>query len=279
MKSRRYLEYLVVVILAVALSILGSLIFLPKSGETAAASSALHKIKERGVLRAGLPVSGGLPVASRDASGAVIGFLPDLAAEMAAALEVKLEVVDTTDPNRFPYLQNGTIDFAWGTITLPRNEVVSFSRPADLGAQSGLVLKSSGIADYENMGGKKIVVVTGSTGDILASKQWPNNEFVRVDAVSTAIQAVQSGQADICIGDWAAFNEAGKTDSNLLLLPILKYEAVGLMLPQGDVVWKEWVDNFLNDILVTGTTTSGDFTSIYRKWFELDPNPELMRWM
>lgn len=274
--QKKYIEYLVLLVLAVAISYFAFSQLQPKTAN-ATEVSTLQKIKERGTLRAGIPVAG-LPVATRDENGNIVGFLPDIAEEMAKALEVKLEIIDTTDPNRFPYLQNGTIDFAWGTITLPRNEVVSFSRPADLGAQSGLVMDSSSITDYESMEGKKIVVVTGTTGDIIATKLYPNNEFIRVDQVSTAIQTVQSGQADICIGDWSAFFLAQKTDSKLVLLPIIRYEGVGFMLPHGDEIWKEWVDNFLNDLYATGTTTSGNGRDIYRKWLQMEPNPDLFRW-
>src|SRR5262245_1906432 len=62
------------------------------------AQSTLDQVVSRGSLRCGIPI-GGLPVAAKDASGNIVGSVPDLCAEMAKGLGVKLDIVDTPTPD------------------------------------------------------------------------------------------------------------------------------------------------------------------------------------
>jgi hypothetical protein len=77
----------------------------------------LDQVVSRGSLRCGIPI-GGLPVAAKDASGAIVGSVPDLCTEMAKSLGVKLDIVDTPTPDRIPFIQTNKIDVTIGTITL-----------------------------------------------------------------------------------------------------------------------------------------------------------------
>src|SRR5215208_693630 len=61
--------------------------------------STLEQVVSRGSLRCGIPI-GGLPVAAKDASGAIVGSVPDMCAEMAKGLGVNLDIVDTPTPDR-----------------------------------------------------------------------------------------------------------------------------------------------------------------------------------
>ena len=89
-------------------------------------TSALDQILARKTLRFGIPVAG-LPVATRDQQGKIVGWVPDIGEEMAKALAVKLEIVDTAAPSRIPFLVAGKIDVSIGTVTLERAKAVSFS--------------------------------------------------------------------------------------------------------------------------------------------------------
>src|SRR5438094_986586 len=105
----------------------------------------------------GAPHPGRLEVPGR---GRVVGLVPDIAAEMAKSLKVTLEIVETTAPNRIPFLQAGKIDLSIGTITLERAKSISFAGVWVVDGTTMAVLASSGVKDYEPLkSGKTIAAV------------------------------------------------------------------------------------------------------------------------
>jgi polar amino acid transport system substrate-binding protein len=270
----RLIEDLIVVIVAVVVTF-GVLLASGRISTTSASGgtqSTYDQIISRGTLRAGIPVAG-LPVATRDASGNVVGVVPDMAAEMAKALGVKLEIVDTATANRIPDLVAGKIDFTIGTITLDRAKSVSFTSPWAVDGTAAAFLKSSGITSYSDIKGKKIVVVTGATGDLVATAQYPDNTITRVDQVSTAVAAVQSGQADVVFDDYSTLSLASADNPNLVTLNPLTVEPSGIMVQLGDQKWVNWLNWFLDDYYSSGVSTCGCGFTSYKKWFKVTPPP------
>jgi polar amino acid transport system substrate-binding protein len=234
--------------------------------------SQLDDIINRGTLRFGVPIAG-LPVAARDASGAVVGVIPDMAAEMATALGVTLELVDTPGPDRIPFLQADKIDVSLGTVTLERAKVVGFTDIWAVDSTAAIVLASSGITSYDQVSGKRVAVVTGATGDLVATERFPDNEFQRVDLASTALQAVVSGQADIVFDDRTFLALAAAENPDLVLLDPLTKEPSALMAPIGDQVWINWLNYFLDDYYSSGVSTCGCGMERLAEWFKAEPLP------
>jgi len=252
------------------------------AGAQAPGESTLDKIIASGTLRFGVPVAG-LPVAAKDEQGNVVGVIPDMAAEMAKALSgpdtpdaVKLELVDTAGPDRIPFIQAGKIDVSVGTVTLQRALAVAFTDIWAVDGTAAVALKSSGITDYSAISGKNVAVVTGATGDLVATAKFPDNNFQRVDLASTALQAVVSGQADIVFDDYSFLALAASQNPDLVLLPAVSVEPSGLMAPIGDQVWINWLNYFLHDYYSSGVSTCGCGIENYKKWFQADPLP--MNW-
>jgi len=249
------------------------------AGAQAPGESTLDRIIASGVLKFGVPVAG-LPVAAKDEAGDVVGVIPDMAAEMARALSgpdtpdaVRLEIVDTPGPDRIPFIQAGKIDVSVGTVTLQRALVVGFTDIWAVDGTAAIVLKSSGITDYSGITGKRVAVVTGATGDLVATEQFPDNEFQRVDLASTALQAVTSGQADIVFDDYTFLALAASENPDLLLLPAVSVEPSGLMAPIGDQVWINWLNYFIHDYYSSGVSTCGCGTEKLAEWFKAEPLP------
>ena len=259
---------------AIALATVAILTTGALSGAAAQApgQSTLDKVLSSGVLRFGVPIAG-LPVAARDGSGNVVGVIPDMGAEMAKALGVTLELVDTPGPDRIPFIQAGKIDVSLGTVTLERAQVVGFTDIWAVDGTAAVVLKSSGITDYPQVNGKRVAVVTGATGDLVATEQFPSNEFQRVDLASTALQAVVSGQADIVFDDYTFLALAASENPDLLLLPAVSKEPSGLMAPIGDQTWINWLNFFLNDYYSSGVSTCGCGKAKLLEWFKAEPLP------
>ena len=270
----RLIEYLIVIVVAVAATyaLLLATNRLATGAAGTGANSVFDQILSRGSLRAGIPIAG-LPVASRDANGNIEGFVPDMANEMAKALGVRLDIVDTPAPDRIPFLQAGKIDFSIGTITLERAKAVGFTKIWAVDATAAGYLKDSGIQSLEDIEGKRIVVVTGATGDLVATERYPNNPIQRVDLASTAVQAVLSGQADVVFDDRSALALAADANPTLTVGPALTTEPSGVMIPIGDYKWENWVNYFLDDFYGSGVSTCGCGRDLFVKWFKAEPLP------
>ncbi len=267
------IPYIIVILLSVALSygvIKAAGLGAPGQAET---QSTLDRVVAAKTLRFGIPI-GDLPVAVRDEKGQVVGLVPDIAAEMAKALKVNLEIVETTAPNRIPFLQAGKIDLSIGTITLERAKSVSFAGVWVVDGTTMAVLKTSGIKDYDALkSGKTIAAVTGATGDLVASKLFPNAKILRFDQPVTAIQAVLQKQADGVSDDISTVNQAADKNKELLVLPALTREPSGVMVRLGDQKWINWVNYFLDDFYGSGVSTCGCGKEVLRKWLKGEPLP------
>lgn len=270
--NRRFIEYLVVIVVAAAIGIGGSLLFTP-SKSSSSTESTLDRVLRTGVLRAGVPASGGLPYATRDANGNMIGFLPDVWAELAKSLNVKLEMVDTPDASRIPFMQAGKLDVAHGTITLERAQAVSFSTPINVDGTTGAVLKSSGITSWGQANGKSAATISGGSGEAVAAKLLPQSQVTHVDGSGTALQALKSGQVFVDIDNYTYLQAAAATDPDIIILPTASTEPAGLMAPYGDMLWVNYLNHFLDDYESSGVSTCGCFNDTYKKWFSADPLP------
>ena len=76
----------------------------PEAGK----SPRVDDIKKRGTLIVGVKADY-KPYGFRDPSGAIVGIEPDLAADVAKRLGVKLEFVPVAAANRIEFLQQGKI--------------------------------------------------------------------------------------------------------------------------------------------------------------------------
>lgn len=96
------------------------------------------------------------------------GFDVEMAKIVAAKLGIKaddIEWVETISDNREPFLEKGTVDFVFASysITDDRRKVVGQAGPYFLTGQQLLVKKGSGIKTVEDIKGKDVCSVTGST--------------------------------------------------------------------------------------------------------------------
>lgn len=94
-------------------------------------ADVLDQIKARGVLVVGTKADY-QPFGFRDASGAIVGFEPDLAKDIAAGLGVKLELVPVVSSTRLQLLADGKIDLLIATMndTPERRKLVDIIQPS-----------------------------------------------------------------------------------------------------------------------------------------------------
>jgi polar amino acid transport system substrate-binding protein len=145
-------------------SIVASSLLLGILGVNAAGADVLDDIKKKGVLVVGTKADY-RPFGFLDPSGKIVGLEPDLAADVAKRLGVKLELVPVVASNRIQFLQQGKIDMMIATTsdTPERRKIVDFIEPNYYG--SGLNVfapKSAGIKTWEGLRGKKVCLIQGA---------------------------------------------------------------------------------------------------------------------
>ena len=96
------------------------------------------------------------------------GLDVEMAKIVAAKLGIKaadIEWIETISDNREPFLEKGTVDFVFASysITDDRRKVVGQAGPYLLTGQQLLVKKGSDIKSVEDIKGKEVCSVTGST--------------------------------------------------------------------------------------------------------------------
>src|ERR1700756_5246327 len=125
---------------------------LPLSAQT------LDKIQQRGVLVVGTKADY-KPFGFRDPSGAIGGFEPDLAKDVADRLGVKVELEPVVSSNRMQFLQQGKIDLMIATMndTAERRKIVGIIEPDYYASGVNVFLnKKAGIKTWEQLKDQKI---------------------------------------------------------------------------------------------------------------------------
>src|SRR5437016_4051612 len=163
-----------------------------------AAAQTLDKIKARGVVVVGTKADY-RPFGFRDASGAIVGFEPDLAKDVADRLGVKLEIEPVVSSNRMQFLQQGKIDLMIATMndTAERRKTVGIVDP-DYYASGVNVLanRKAALKKWEQLKDQKICAIQGAWYNKTVAEKY-GAEIVAFRGQTEAETALLQGN---CVG-------------------------------------------------------------------------------
>ena len=171
-----------------------------------AAAGTLADIIARGEIVAGTKADY-RPYGFRDKDGRIIGIEPDLAADIAARLGVKLRLEPVTPANRIQMLEERKVDLIIATmaITEERSKAVSFVSPAYYAAGiGGLAAPGSGIRSEDDLKGKAVCAVKGNVANEELQRVYVQRELVAFDTIPEAGQGLQQGRCTVFAYDDAA---------------------------------------------------------------------------
>lgn len=130
------------------------------------ADATLDKIRQRGKVVIGVAVSGG-PFGGIDpATQQLVGWNPELARDLAKRLGVQAELVQVAASNRVQFLQSGKVDLLIASMeyNADRGEILGHApTPFYRVGGTAAVLKTSGIAKWEDLRGKTVCASQGSS--------------------------------------------------------------------------------------------------------------------
>ncbi|RJU02858.1 glutamate ABC transporter substrate-binding protein [Arthrobacter frigidicola] len=141
-----------------------------------------------------------------DEGGSYSGFDVDVAKYVANELgfsEDQIEWKEAPSANRENLLSNNDVDmiFATYSITDERKQTVSFAGPYFVAGQDLLVPKDSDIAGPEDLEGKNLCSVTGSTSAQKIKDQYPGVNLVEQPGYAECVSVMGGGQIDAVTTD------------------------------------------------------------------------------
>lgn len=190
------------------------------------------------------------------------GFDVEIAKLIADRLGIEedgIEWVETISANREPFIINEDVDIVVATYTIndERKESISFAGPYYLAGQSILTLKDNAdIQGPDDLAGKKVCTVSGSTPEANLLENFPEAEVVPFGTYSECIEPLRNGQVDavstdnVILAGFAADND----DLEVRGEPFTE-EPYGIGLKKDDEEFRMWINDVLEEIYEDGSWT------------------------
>jgi polar amino acid transport system substrate-binding protein len=235
------------------------------------ASPVLDRILSRGELKVGM--SGDMPPLNMlTKEDKIIGLDADLAAMVADAMGVKLNVQKIAFAGLLPALESGSIDMIISNMTMTpdRNLKVAFVGPYFTSGK-GLLTKNSLLAQAKKFADINnptftFVALKGSTSEAVTRAGAPQAKLVSVSTENEGIQMLIDGKADAMLADFPICVVAAYRNQGSGLVPVvapLTYEPIGIAVPKGDPQLVNWLENFVNSL-----EKAGYMKNLAAKWFD-----------
>ena len=230
------------------------------SGASFAAGTTMARLKDAGTVKVGTKFDQPL-FGLKNLEGKPEGFDVEIAKLIAGEMGIapdKVVFSEAVSANREPFIQQGKVDFVVATYTIndKRKAVVDFAGPYYQAGQDIMVAKGNpeGIGGPDDLAGKKVCSVTGSTPAENIRTNYPKAQLTEFDVYSKCAEALKNGQVQavttdnvILLGliskDQEAFELVGK--------PFTK-EPYGIGLKKGDTEFRNFINDTLEKIVQDG---------------------------
>lgn len=224
------------------------------SAEESGKARTLLEIKEDGKIKIGV-FSDKNPFGYVDENGEIQGYDVYFAKQIGKDLlgsEDLVEFVYVEAANRVSYLQSGKVDIILAnfTVTEERKEQVDFALPymkVSLGVVSS---KDSLITSIDQLKGKDLIVVKGTTAETYFSKQHPDINLIKFDEYQEAYDALLDGRGDAFSTDntevlaWARQNEGFQVG----IETIGSVETIAPAVQKGNTELLNWINEEIKSL-------------------------------
>ena len=155
------------------------------------------QIKESGEITIGV-FSDKNPFGYVDNDGKFQGYDVYFADRIAKDLGVELKLVPVEAASRVEFLETAKVDIILAnfTVTDERKEKVDFALPYMKVALGVVSPDSAIITDAEQLNGKTLIVVKGTTAESYFTENYPDVKLQKYDEYNEAYSALQDGRGD-----------------------------------------------------------------------------------
>ena len=205
--------------------------------------------------------------------GQHVGFDIDLVDRVAERLELQPKVVDTDFDaiQSGEALNSGECDIAISamTITGDRARVLDFSSPYFNASQALVVERGSSVDSLADLGGQKIAVQGGTTGELYVTDNAPDSaQIVPLEDSAAMEEALRKGSVDAAVYDNTVVGDVIANNSRLgVAAEFDTGEQYGMAVKKdGNVDLLRTINDVLADL-----QANGGYKKIYEKWFGATP--------
>lgn len=217
-----------------------------------------------------------------------VGFAVDLTEAIVDDVRLKLKkpelkvvYMPVNAQNRIPLLVNGTYDLECGSTTnnAARGKDVAFAISHFFTGTRLLAKKTSGVRNYADLARKTVATTAGSTNEKVIRQYSADHQLdyqiVLGKDYDDAVMLVETDRAvAFAMDDILLFGlkaNSRNPDALEVVGDTLQIEPYGCMLRKDDPAFKSLVDGTLTRLM-----KSGEFASLYSKWFESPIPPKGM---
>lgn len=207
-------------------------------------------------------------------AGEYTGFDIELMEAIGEKIGRAPEFTDTSFETIFRDVAQGKFDAAISaaTITEEREKTVAFSDPYYLSEQAILVEEGSDITGLADLSGKTVGAQQGTTGLELGKEKADAGELRPYPEGPDAVNALKAGTVEAVIIDApVAQNAVEETGGVEIAEKVPTEEEYGIALAKDNTALLEEINTGLAEVIEDGT-----YTTIYEKWFKLEPPKEIV---
>jgi len=224
-----------------------------QAGAGFAEGSTMARLQQAGKVRVGTKFDQPL-FGQKNLEGKLEGFDVEIAKIIAGELGIQpsgIEWVESVSANREPFIQQDKVDFVVATYTIndKRKQVVDFAGPYYVAGQDIMVTKGNplGIKGPDDLAGKKVCSVTGSTPAENIRTNYPDAKLTEFDVYSKCAEALKNGSVEAVTTDNVILLGLIDQDPEAFELVDKKFtkEPYGIGVKKGDTQFR----SFINDVL------------------------------
>jgi ABC-type amino acid transport substrate-binding protein len=207
-------------------------------------------------------------------AGNYTGFDIELMEAIGKKIGRTPEFQDTSFETIFRDVAQGKFEavISAATITAEREKAVAFSDPYYLSEQAILVEEGSDITGLEDLSGKTVGAQQGTTGLELGKEKADAGELRPYPEGPDAVNALKAGTVEAVIIDAPVAQNAVEESGGIEIAEkVPTEEEYGIALAKDNTALLDEINTGLEEVIDDGT-----YTTIYEKWFHLEPPKEIV---
>jgi len=234
-----------------------------------ARAGSLDDVIKAGVLRVCTP-GDYKPFAFQKPDGTFEGIDVDLMQSLATSLGVKVEWVKTSWSNLMADFTGGKCDIAVGgiSVTLDRQKRAGFSNAYMVNGKTPIV-RCADVSKYQSVAdidkpGVKVIANPGGSNERFAKTNFKNATVTIHSDNITIFDEVLKGNADVFVTESAEAIVQQRQKPGLCAVnpdKPLQYGEMAYLLPRGDIVTKDYIDQWLHLAKATG-----EYQRVVARW-------------
>lgn len=241
----------------------------PTAAPSPTSGSTLARVEQSGMLRVCTP-GDYKPFSFQHAPGEFEGIDIDLMQTLATALKAKPQFIKTTWANLLPDFVAGKCDIAVGgiSVSLERQKQAYFSAPYMINGKTPLT-RCENVSRFQTIEAidqpsVRVIANPGGSNERFAKTRLSHAKLTMHPDNLTIFDELIKGQADVFVTEAAEAIVQSKAHPELCAVnpdKPLQYAEMAYLLPQGDEVFKHFVDQWLHL-----AQASGEYAQISAKW-------------